>query len=228
MEGGEQKHHLIVSPPSTLGSFTLRSSLSGKIDFKARFTPRAVTAAAATALMAVPRDGITPTSYIRSGACCFSKGIMYERGEEGGRASARSIASRCIFRLQYLPPSDASLVPRKNRAQLDSRSFRGVPGNCRAIKVLVGARVTRLPLECDRKGRWPLGRTAFDKSYGITAEQPRHFGYGFGRTLAAMHMRLLKPLLYDSPALSDQCPVCLNVRGGAADDGRTDGRVIYS
>ena len=38
-----------------------------------------------------------------------------------------------------------------------------------------------------------------------------------------MHMRLLKPLLYDSPALSDQCPVCLNVRGGAA-DGRTDGR----
>ena len=37
--------------------------------------------------------------------------------------------------------------------------------------------------ECDRKGRWPLGRTAFDESYGITAEQPRHFGYGFGRTL---------------------------------------------
>ena len=73
---------------------------------------------------------------------------MYERGEEGGRASARSIASRCIFRLQYLPPSDDSLVPRKNRAQLDSRSFRGVPGNCRAIKVLVGARVTRLPCIC--------------------------------------------------------------------------------
>ena len=96
----------------------------------------------------MPRDGITPTSYIRSGACCFSKGIMYERGEEGGRASARSIASRCIFRLQYLPPSDDSLVPRKNRAQLESRSFRGVPGNCRAIKVLVGARVTRLPCIC--------------------------------------------------------------------------------
>ena len=38
-------------------------------------------------------------------------------------------------------------------------------------------------VECDRKGRWPLGRTAFDESYGITAEQPRHFGYGFGRTL---------------------------------------------
>ena len=91
--------------------------------------------AAVLARAAVPRDGITPTSYIRSGACCFSKGIMYERGEEGGRASARSIAYRCTFQLQYLPPSDDSLVPRTNRAQLESRSFRGVPGNCRAIKV---------------------------------------------------------------------------------------------
>ena len=43
-------------------------------------------------------------------------------------------------------------------------------------------------LECDRKGRWLLGRTAFDESYGITAEQPRHFGYGFGRTLAIIRL----------------------------------------
>ena len=36
--------------------------------------------------MALPRDGITPTSYIRLGACCFAKGIMYEHREEGRQA----------------------------------------------------------------------------------------------------------------------------------------------
>ena len=38
-------------------------------------------------------------------------------------------------------------------------------------------------IECDQKGRWSLGLTAFNESYGITAEEPKHFGYGFGRTL---------------------------------------------
>ena len=31
-------------------------------------------------------------------------------------------------------------------------------------------------IECDRKGRWSLCRTAFNEIYGITAEEPKHFG----------------------------------------------------
>ena len=40
-------------------------------------------------------------------------------------------------------------------------------------------------VECDQMGQWLLGQTAFNESYSITVEQPRHFGYGFGHTLAS-------------------------------------------